>query len=183
MVSSLSGRAVLRTGARLDTIQTNASALVRQTVMELTNCQRQRLSSHGLDPGHGILRQGEWGESVRWLKKIPGYGNAESGLEWQLLKRMPSILFGGTVVLLLGFGLLHFELLGEIERKQRLWAEFTTLGVLAVHWAAVLTVSVGCIVVMVMKGPGYVADSYSLPTKDEDRAAADPQADGADADS
>lgn len=28
-------------------------------------------------------------------------------------------------------------------------------------WSAILTVAVGCIVVVVMKGPAYVADGYS----------------------
>ena len=43
------------------------------------------------------------------------------------------------------------------------------LGLLVLFWTAVFTVAIGAFVVMVMKGPAYVADAY--PLSDADRPA------------
>ena len=52
-----------------------------------------------------------------------------------------------------------------------LW-DFTMLGVVALHWALVLTLGLACVIVRVMKGPGYVADAYAMPqASDGDDAA------------
>ena len=42
-------------------------------------------------------------------------------------------------------------------------------GVVVLHWTVVLTLAIGCIIVMLMKGPAYVADAYHL--NDSDRPA------------
>ena len=36
-------------------------------------------------------------------------------------------------------------------------------------WTAAFTVAIGCLIVMVMKGPAYVADKYPLSDADEPR--------------
>jgi hypothetical protein len=41
-------------------------------------------------------------------------------------------------------------------------------GVVALHWALVLTLALGCFIVRVMKGPAYVADAYPLPSHQDD---------------
>jgi len=30
------------------------------------------------------------------------------------------------------------------------------------HWTLVLTLAIGCVIVMLMKGPAYVADAYPM---------------------
>lgn len=35
------------------------------------------------------------------------------------------------------------------------------------HWTVLLTIGIAAFIVMVMKGPGYVADAYPLVEKDE----------------
>jgi hypothetical protein len=30
------------------------------------------------------------------------------------------------------------------------------------HWTLVLTLAIGCVIVMLMKGPAYVADAYPI---------------------
>ena len=37
-------------------------------------------------------------------------------------------------------------------------------------WTAVFTVAIACVVVWLMKGPGYVADAYDLSDADEPRS-------------
>jgi hypothetical protein len=34
------------------------------------------------------------------------------------------------------------------------------------HWTLVLTLAIGCAIVMLMKGPAYVADPYELNDSD-----------------
>jgi hypothetical protein len=36
-------------------------------------------------------------------------------------------------------------------------------GAVILHWSLVLTLAFGCVIVRVMKGPGFVADAYPLP--------------------
>ena len=43
-------------------------------------------------------------------------------------------------------------------------------GVIIFHWSMVLTIGIGCVIVMVMKGPGYVADGYWVSHSDQPRA-------------
>ena len=45
------------------------------------------------------------------------------------------------------------------------------VGVVILHWTLVLTVGIGCVVVMMMKGPAYVADTYPLSDSDLPAAA------------
>jgi len=37
------------------------------------------------------------------------------------------------------------------------------IATLVTLWMAALTVAIGCCVVVIMKGPAYVADAYELP--------------------
>jgi len=46
------------------------------------------------------------------------------------------------------------------------WADIWALGGVTLFWAALLTVSIFCVVVLVMKGPAYIADRYDLPDSD-----------------
>ena len=104
-----------------------------------------------------------------WLKRLPGFQKSASGLEWRLWKRLPRILAWGT--LLLGLVVLAAHLLapesatGELDKGLLLF-DYVVIGVVVLHWTMVLTVAIGCAIVMVMKGPAYVADAYPLPDSD-----------------
>ena len=84
-------------------------------------------------------------------------------------KRLPAMaLFGTCIPLLLWAGL--FLLLDESQspahERWLLLAGYIMAGVLALHWTLVITVAIGCVIVMVMKGPAYVADAYPVPHSD-----------------
>ncbi len=40
--------------------------------------------------------------------------------------------------------------------------DILAISVLVLHWTAVLTVAIAAFIVMVMKGPAYVADAYPV---------------------
>ena len=95
------------------------------------------------------------------LTRLPGSRRVPSGLEWTVLKRLPVILLAGTllpagVVLMMQAGLV------ELSVKDALEAQYTAIGVVLFHWISTLTLGIFCLIVVLMKGHGYVADAYPL---------------------
>ncbi|MFZ9314322.1 MAG: hypothetical protein ACO24G_03645 [Burkholderiaceae bacterium] len=99
------------------------------------------------------------------MEKHPPDRYYPPGLEWWLLKRMPRF----SLVGLLGFGLAwllvrlwpYADDLAQAEtRMQR--GEFALLGAFIFFVTMVVTVVIGCVFVLIMKGPRYSADSYRV---------------------
>jgi len=42
------------------------------------------------------------------------------------------------------------------------------VGLIILYWTILLTVGIAAFIIMVMKGPAYVADPYPLDERDED---------------
>jgi hypothetical protein len=79
----------------------------------------------------------------------------------------------GTALPLLGLLALHTLTDTDASAAQARWlqmADYLVVAVLVFHWTMVLTVAIGCVIVMVMKGPAYVADSYPVSHGDAPRA-------------
>jgi hypothetical protein len=98
------------------------------------------------------------------------------GLEWWLLKRIPRI----SLFTSLGFGFAwllvrlwpHAEPLAQAQVQIQRW-EFALLGAFIFFITMVVTVVIGCVFVIIMKGPRYSADSYSV--EDAERPGKDSQ--------
>ncbi len=97
------------------------------------------------------------------LRKLPGYQRSPAGLEWRLWKRLPAILGCGTAVPLLGVLALWWaspsDPAAPDDPTLTLWM-YQLMGLVVLHWTLVLTLAIGCGIVMLMKGPAYAADSY-----------------------
>lgn len=109
---------------------------------------------------------------VNWLQRIPSSTRSASGLEWVLWRRLPLITLVGTALPLSLLVVLHLGSGGSEDAAHLRWlqiADYVAWGVVVFHWTMVLTVAVGCVVVMVMKGPGYVADAYAVSHSDRPR--------------
>jgi heme/copper-type cytochrome/quinol oxidase subunit 2 len=108
-----------------------------------------------------------------WLKKARNPIRSPSGLEWALWRKLPLIALLGTVLPLLVLGALHAwvdpQTSAAQDRMLQL-ADIVVIAVLIFHWAMVVTVAIGCVIVMVMKGPNYQADSYPISHSDAPRA-------------
>lgn len=90
---------------------------------------------------------------------------APPGAETMLLRRMPLIALVGTALPVAASLLVRFLPLGPREidaAKQVATVDIVVIALIVTLWTAVLTVSIACIIVFVMKGPGYVADAYPL---------------------
>jgi hypothetical protein len=106
-----------------------------------------------------------------WLKKLPNTRRSPSGLEWRLWRKLPLIFAVGTLVPVLVALALHL-LVDPANATDARWLQtmdYVVAGLVLFHWAAVLTVAIGCVVVMLMKGPAYVADPLELSHSDQPR--------------
>ena len=100
---------------------------------------------------------------------------AAPGLEWWLLRQMPRVLLGAVMVPALVYALGAILLPVEADPdalKALMSLKIFSIAVAVTIGTAVLTTVCGCVIVVVMKGPGYVADGYSPDDPDyadEDR--------------
>lgn len=109
---------------------------------------------------------------MNWLNKVKGSHRSPPGLEWKLIRSMPRIfLIGLLLPVLVTVGLHYYPWDGTARQVAAILGkiDFIALGFIIVHCTGVITVTIGCVIVMIMKGPAYVADAY--PVNDADRPA------------
>jgi len=101
--------------------------------------------------------------------KLPGYRRAQSGFEWVLFRRLPWIALAGTILAVAVPGVAWLALpdgVDPLSDPMLMRLIYIMIGAVVVHWAAVVTLAIGCVIIMVMKGPAYVADAYPLGDRD-----------------
>lgn len=107
---------------------------------------------------------------MKLLNRLPGSRHEPHGLEWRVLRRMPSVLLAGTVLpALLAFANRWFvsgDSAVEIAKQVQM-IDYLAIGIVIFHWTLVLTITIFCVIVTLMKGPAYVADRYDLPDSPE----------------
>ncbi len=83
------------------------------------------------------------------------------GLELRLLRKMPGLLLLGTALPLALSVIARWTLASDAIRQITAIDIFAITSVITV-WTAAFTVTIGCVIVHIMKGPAYVADAYAL---------------------
>ncbi|MCB1800400.1 MAG: hypothetical protein KDI82_01810 [Gammaproteobacteria bacterium] len=109
---------------------------------------------------------------MRAFRKLPGYDRSPAGLERRILRRLPRWLAAATAVPLLCHALArYFPAPDDGQSIQAYQADVIILAIAFVvtAWTAALTVAIGCLIVVLMKGPAYVADAYTLPDSEQPR--------------
>lgn len=106
---------------------------------------------------------------MKLFNRLPGFNPAPAGLERRVLRALPTALWSGTLLLCLP------------SIAVRSWTWFTgapadtpplmmidiyVASVIILHWTALFTVTIAAFIVLVMKGPAYVADAYPLNESD-----------------
>ena len=110
--------------------------------------------------------------SDRLFKKLPGFVKTPAGKERVILRWTPKVFLFGS--LLIGLPSLISRVYpwtiesSEIP-KTVMTIDIYVAGLMILFWTALFTVALGALVVMIMKGPAYVADAY--PLSDVDRPA------------
>lgn len=124
------------------------------------------------------------------FNKLPGFQRSPPGLERRILRSLPRLLVAATLVPLLCTWLVRrFPSPTPGQPLEQYFADIDILATsfVVTAWTAAFTVAIGCVIVMVMKGPAYVADRYHLPDaehpgqtdRSRDRDAPPPDADDA----
>jgi hypothetical protein len=107
--------------------------------------------------------------TVNWLQRLPGFTRSAPGLEWALWKKLPWIGLAGTVLPLalmgLAYGLAPANPSPAAERELAQWL-YIAIGVVVLNWTLLLTAAIGCVIVMLMKGPAFVADGFDVQHTD-----------------
>lgn len=100
-----------------------------------------------------------------WFNKLPGFQKTPAGLERTVLRQLPQVTVLGTAVLLLPSLLLRlFEWLEPpLESTGGLgMVDVYVISLVVLHWTVMFTAGIAAFIVMVMKGPAYVADPYLM---------------------
>ena len=108
------------------------------------------------------------------MQKHPPDRKYPAGLEWALFKKIPLLTAVGFLVLGVLWAAAYAwpwegteaEIANRIQRL-----EFTLIGAAIFHLTVIFTLAIGCVVVLIMKGPRYTADSY--PVEDAERPGPD----------
>jgi len=90
---------------------------------------------------------------------------APPGLERAIWRRIPALLFYGTLGPVMVALTWRWSAPATRDREiesSLLLMDFTMIGVVALCWTLVLTLALGCRIVMIMKGPVQWADPYPL---------------------
>ena len=93
-----------------------------------------------------------------------------AGLEWVILKKIPKILLAGTFIpLFMALFARLYPISGTAAEiaKHQIGVDILSISLAFMTFTAAFTVTIGCVIVVLMKGPAYVADPYKL--KDSDR--------------
>lgn len=106
------------------------------------------------------------------LNRLPGYRKEPPGMERTILRKMPwVVLFGGLaialpsiIVRLVDWDRNPLAVQALIER-----VDMYAFGTGMLFFNAVFAVTTGAVLIMLMKGPGYVADGYKLSDADAPR--------------
>ena len=109
---------------------------------------------------------------MQWLNKLSGFTQTPYGLEWRLLRLMPTVCVASTLLPALAAVLARFVMTGnndaELARHIEMF-DFLMIGLVLFIWSLVMTLAIGCAIVWLMKGPAYVADGYPLSHSDKPR--------------
>ena len=100
-----------------------------------------------------------------WFRRLPGSLREPAGMERVVLRRLPKILVIGS--LLLALPALLARLVNALAPA--VWSagslmstDIYVVSLIILHWTVVLTVAIAAFIILVMKGPAFVADAYPL---------------------
>lgn len=98
---------------------------------------------------------------MNWLNKLPGYRRTPVGYEWKLLRQLPWITLLGTLAPVLV--VVGYQYLGHLAAAQLKLMAIFAFGGVVLFWTLMGILMFYCIILILMKGPAYVADAYYRP--------------------
>jgi hypothetical protein len=101
------------------------------------------------------------------MRKHHPVHRSPAGLEWSLFRKIPHMTIAGLSVLGVLWAAGHYWPWESNADKQFQQFEFALIGAAIFLATMLVTLAIGCVVVLIMKGPRYSADSY--PVEDAER--------------
>ena len=98
------------------------------------------------------------------------------GLEQKILRKMPLMFVAATVITVSLSVIARLMPANETSidaAKQVATVDIFVMAAIATIWTALITVTIGCVIVHIMKGPAYVADAYPLDSADQPKTGTD----------
>ena len=105
---------------------------------------------------------------MNWLRKVEGR-RTPPGMEIQILRKLPRVTLVGTLLILALPALARIlppDPAADIAKQVRS-VDIFAIGAEISFITLVFTVAIGCVIVHIMKGPTYAADS--MPVEHADR--------------
>lgn len=105
-----------------------------------------------------------------YFNRLPGFQRTPAGFERPLLRALPRLTLLGS--LLLGSPALGWRLLNWLDPDTLTptlsgLIDIYVISLVVLHWTVMLTVGIAAFIVMIMKGPAYVADPYPMNEADD----------------
>ena len=103
------------------------------------------------------------------FNRLPGFTRTPPGKERKVIRALPMIFLVGTLLLALPSLFVRFFPWDgtETEIATRILSfDIYVISLVILHWTVVVTVGIAAFIIMVMKGPAYVADPYPLNEAD-----------------
>lgn len=103
------------------------------------------------------------------FNQLPGFVRTPAGLEREILRRMPrAFLLSALLPALAALAARWFSWSGSeaAVASSIQMVDIVAIAVVLLLWTLLLTLAIGAFIVMVMKGPAYVADAYPLVESD-----------------
>lgn len=95
------------------------------------------------------------------FNRLPGFPSTPAGKERVVLRLLPRVFLFGTA--LLAIPSLVARLIASPEDALTIMStDIYVISVVILHWTVMLTIAIAAFIIMMMKGPAYVADAYPL---------------------
>jgi len=99
------------------------------------------------------------------FNRLPGFPETPAGRERVVLRLLPRVFVMGTVLLAIPSLLARLIATSELALAV-ITTDIYVISLIILHWTVIFTVGIAAVIVMVMKGPAYVADPYPLQDTD-----------------
>ena len=103
------------------------------------------------------------------FNRLSGFSRTPAGFERDVLRALPALLWSGTLLICLpSLAIYCWTWLADhaIAFQSLTMLHIYSVSAVILHWTVLFTVAIAAFIVMVMKGPAYVADAYPLNDSD-----------------
>lgn len=95
------------------------------------------------------------------FNRVPGFPRTPAGKERVVLRLLPRACVIGSLLLALP-SLLARLIASPEDALTVMSTDIYVISLIILHWTVMLTVGIAAFIVLIMKGPAYVADAYPL---------------------